>query len=137
MLIYKQIESFFEDLQLKHLSKYFASQAQHEKEHGDMFLSHINSRTGGKVSLESVIFPDIGLNDLLSVAHAYVSVEEQTTESIEELYDLAFNEKSYIDLPFIETMLQEQVSEEDEAQEFVTKLQNVKDIVLFDATFGG
>ncbi len=136
MLIYKQVESFFEDFQLKNLSEYFRKQSQEEKGHGDKFVQYINDRTGGKVQLSDVEFPNISLSDFSSVGDVYVSAEEATTESIESLYDLALNEKSYIDLGFLEEMLNEQVQEEDTAQEFSLKIKSVKDIVLFDATFG-
>lgn len=135
-LIYKQIQSYFEDLQLKKLADYFAHQALDENSHASKFIDHINDRTGGKVSLGEVDFPQLSLGDVNSVGDVYIQVEESTSESIEELYDLALSEKSYMDLGFLEEMLNEQVSEENEAQEFATKLRNVKDLVLFDATFG-
>ena len=137
MLVYKQIESYFEELQLKKLSSYFSKQAQHEKEHGDMFLKHINDRTGGKVSLGEVDAPIIGLSSIELIAEAYISIEEGTTESIEEIYGMALDEKSFMDLPFLSNMLSEQIEEEDSAQSFALKIKAVKDIVLFDATFEG
>jgi len=136
MLVYKQIEGYFEDLQLKNLANYFKDQAQHEKEHGDKFVQYIQNRTGGKLSLAEVDFPNLVLGEISAIADAYVALEEQTTESIEEIYDLALSEKSYMDLGFLEEMLNEQVEEEDSAQEFTGKIKLVKDLVLFDATFG-
>lgn len=137
MLIYKQFESYFEDLQLKKLAKYFKDQAQHEKEHGDKFVQYLNDRTGGRVILGEVDAPVLALVGLDSVGDYFISTEEATTLSIEEIYDLAFVERSFMDLGFLQDMLSEQVEEEDSAQEFALKIKQVKDIVLFDATFGG
>ena len=135
-LIYAQIQSFFEDLQLKKISEYFKKQSLHEAEHAQKFIQHLNDRTGGKVSIGEINAPNILLSSAESVGDIYVSVEEGTTESIESIYDLASDTKSFIDLPFLLSMLSEQVEEEDSSAEFALKLKNTKDLVLFDATLG-
>jgi len=136
MLLYRQIESYFQDFQLKGLAGYFAKQAEEEKGHALKFTNHINDRTGGKVTLGDIDAPNVALSDFSSIGDEYVKSEEGTTESIEALYFLALNEQSFIDLGFLEEMLNEQVEEEDSAQEFSLRIKSVKDIVLFDATFG-
>ena len=135
-LIYAQIASYFEDLQLKKISEYFRKQSDDEKSHADKFIAHINDRTGGEVSLASIPSPvsTQGMK-ILDIANTYVQTEESTTESIESLYDMANDEKSFIDLPFLLDMLQEQVSEEDEAQEFALKATKVTDLILWDSGF--
>jgi len=137
MLIYKQIEAHFESLELKNIAKYFGEQAQHEKEHGDKFLQHINDRIGGIVQVSGVDFPQMQLSEIDAIADTYVSVEEETTASIEKIYQMALQENSFIDLPFLLNMLNEQVEEEDSANYFSVRIRNVRDLVLFDATFGG
>ena len=79
--------------------------------------------------------PNLGDLSPSGIGELYVKREEATTESIESIYDLADSERSYVDLPFILEMLKEQVSEEDEASEFSMKAKNVKDFVLWDASF--
>jgi len=133
-LAYSQIESYFEDLQLKKLSAYFRKQSEEEKVHANRFIQYINDRTGGSVSIGDVPAPEIKTGNF-EIADLYIQIEESTTESIESLYELAQELKSYVDLPFILEMLSEQVKEEDEAQEFALKIRNVKDLVLFDASF--
>lgn len=136
VLIYLQIASYFESLQLKKISSYFMKHADEEKSHADKFIAHINDRTGGNLVLSEVPFNSNPENfDINTVIELYVSTEEQTTESIESIYDVALDEKSFIDLPFILEMLKEQVEEEDIAQEFARKARNVHDLVLWDATF--
>jgi ferritin len=132
---YMQIESYFEDLQLSNIAKYFRKQSDDEKQHANKFMNHINERTGGKVVLGEIISPTLDIKSLFDVAEIYVKAEEQTTDSIEGLYDLALTEKSYIDLGFLIEMLNEQIEEEDSASKLALNLEMVKDIVLFDATF--
>lgn len=133
--MYMQIASYFDTLQLKNLAKYFYDQATHEKEHGDKFVQYINSRIGGKYQWIP-IRPLENLDNINAIAEGYVKLEQSTTDSIESLYQLAFEEGSYMDLSFIMGFLTEQVEEEDSAEEFRLKIENCKDVVLFDATFG-
>jgi len=133
---YMQIQSLFEDMQLKHLADFFKNQSAGENDHANLFMNHINDRNGGKVTIDEINSPMINFSDINSIADFYVLTEQQTTESIESLYDLALEEKSYIDLPFLQKMLDEQVEEEDTSQTLALKLKTVKDIILFDATFG-
>lgn len=134
---YIQIESYFENLQLKNLAEFFKTQSAGENDHARLFINHINDRNGGKVTLEDINSPKTDFATVNDVADFYVLTEQQTTESIESLYDLALTEKSYIDLPFLSKMLDEQVEEEDTSQKFALNIKTVKDIVLFDATFKG
>jgi ferritin len=133
---YMQIQSLFEDMQLKNLAKFFKEQSAGENSHANLFMNHLNDRNGGKVTIGEVNAPVIDFSDINSIADFYVLTEQQTTESIESLYNLAFEEGSYIDLPFLSTLLQEQIEEEDISQRVAMNLKMTKDIVLFDATFG-
>jgi ferritin len=133
---YLTIHNYFENLQLKGLSSYFLKQADEEKGHAEKFNKYINDRVGGIIIISEVDAPNLNLTDFASIGDSYLKIEQDTTESIESIFELALGEKSYMDLPFIQEMLALQVSEEDEAQEFALKIKMVKDIVLFDATFG-
>lgn len=134
VLIYAQIQSYFESLQLKKIASYFKKQSVHEAEHAQKFIQHINDRTGGNVNIGEVNSPSLMLSSVESVGDTYILTEEETTESIESIYELASDMKSFIDFPFLLSMLSEQVEEEDSANEFSMKLKNTKDLVLFDAT---
>lgn len=134
---YMQIQSYFEDLQLKNLAKFFKEQASGENSHANLFMNHLNDRNGGKVIIGDVSAPRNDFSDISSIADFYVLTEQQTTASIESLYELALSERSYIDLDFLQSMLKEQVEEEDTSLRLSQNLKMAKDIVLFDATFEG
>lgn len=136
-LSYAQISSFFEDFQLSKLASYFMEQSKQEEDHARMFIKHVNDRIGGKVTIFETPQPTLSLSDWKSVGNEFIRIEQETTESIESLYDMALNEKSFIDLPFISSMLSEQVEEEDIALKFQMNISMVSDIVLFNNTFGG
>lgn len=132
---YLQIASYFEDLQLKNLADYFQEQASGEYGHAKLFIQHINDRIGGKVTIQEVEAPSLQISSIVDVGNLYVETEEGTTEAIEELYNFALENKSFIDLLFLSTMLNEQVEEEDSALSFKLKSSMTNDLVLFDATF--
>lgn len=132
---YMQVQSYFEDLQLKNLANFFKSQASGENDHANLFLNHVNDRFGGKVTIGEVNAPMVSFSSPEQVGEFYLLTEQQTTESIESLYELALSERSYIDLPFLQNLLSEQVEEEDTSQKFALNIKMAKDLVLFDATF--
>lgn len=134
--IYLQMSSIFEDYKLTNLASFFKKLSVEEKEHAQMFVNHLNSRTGGKVSISEIESPNVSETSFDQLGKLYVETEELTTEKIEEIMSVVRSESSYIDEPFILHMLGEQVQEEDEATIFYTRIQMVQDIVLFDATFG-
>jgi ferritin len=134
---YIQIYSHFEDLQLLKLSKKFKDQADEELGHSQQLIDYLNERLGGKVSVSEIPASDLQLVTLQDVANAYMETELLTTEMIQEIMEAVEVEKSYIDRKFVEEFLHQQIKEEDEADEFMKKTMLVKDILLFDATFGG
>jgi ferritin len=133
---YLQIASYFENVQLKNIAKFFYGEAKGEFKHANLFIKHLNERTGGEVYILDVPKPEIDLSSFTGVADSYIKTEEKTTILIENIYRIAFQEGSFIDLPFISELLAEQIEEENLANEFALRLKMVKDIVLFDATFG-
>lgn len=132
---YMQVQSFLEDLQLKNLADFFKEQSNGENGHANLFMNHINDRDGGQVKLGEVDAPKSDFTDINSIADFYVSTEQETTASIESLYDLALSTRSYIDLDFLQSMLKEQIEEEDTSLRLAMQLKSVKDIYLFDSTF--
>jgi ferritin len=132
-LVYAQIQSYFEGLQLKKIAEYFKKQSIQETEHAQKFIQHLNDRAGGKVTICEISPPILDLSSVESIGRIYILTEEGTTESIESIYELASDTKSFIDLPFLLDMLSEQVEEENSSVEFALKLKNTKDLVLFDA----
>ena len=133
-LKYMQVQSYFENLQLVGLSKFFKSQADGEHDHANLFMDYVNDRNG-MVIIVDVDAPKSDFSSIDDVANFYILTEQQTTESIESLYDMALSEKSYLDLGFLSKMLDEQVEEENTSQRIALNLKMVKDIVLYDKTF--
>lgn len=133
--IYQQVASYFEDMQLTKLADFFFGQADGEGGHAKILIDHLNNRTGGKVQIQTLEFPSLNLSNLNDIASLYVSTEEETTKAIEEIYKEAFSEGSFIDLPVISKLLDEQVEEEDLANKFACQTLLCTDMVLYNNTF--
>jgi len=136
MFAYKQIESYFEDKQLINLAEYFRKQSDHEREHGDMIVAYLHSRTGGSVKVEEIEDSSLEIIAPEQAGDLFVRLEELTTVSLEAIYGLILGEKSYVDLGFVQKMLVEQVEEEDIASQFAMQIKETKDIYVFNAVFG-
>jgi ferritin len=72
------------------------------------------------------------LQSVDDVANAIIDAEQNTTVSIEDIYDMALREKSYVDLPFLSHFLKLQYKEESDAVKFGGRLKAAKDLVLLD-----
>lgn len=133
--IYKQIWCLFEDKRLSNIGKYFKNQSKQEFEHSELFTQHLNDRVGGKVTLLDIPPLGISINSIEEVGDAFLTVEQETTERINKILELAIEQNSGIDKAFLLKMLDEQVEEENIADEFRQRMAAVTDFVLFDATF--
>jgi len=133
MVKYKMVATYFEQLKLKNLSKKFYNQADEEYQHYTEIIQYLNTR-GGKYIPTSITAPLLEISSPQEVGDIYYKVETDTTESLQSIAEMIYEEKSFIDVRFIEKYLKIQIAEEDEADTFRNSIQTVSDIVLFDAT---
>jgi ferritin len=131
---YKVIASYFEDLRLTKIAKKFYDQADEEYEHFSKIVKYLNTRLGGKYYPVEVDKPNLVISSPREVGQIYLDTEVGTTHSLEEIADMIYENKSLMDVTFIQEMLHIQIIEEDEADEFLKKINLVTDMVLFDAT---
>ena len=136
VLTYQMIQSYFEKMELHNLANYFKKHAKDEFKHGQKYIDYLNGRVGGDFKIGEIPAPNIQIDSSNSIGEIFLRTELETTESLEEIYELAVTQRSYIDLPYLLEMLDGQYHEEKEAQNFSKRFAMVKDLVLFDATFG-
>lgn len=134
-MVYKAIEIYFDKLFLTHIASFFHKQSHHERHHAVEIIHYLDKRTGGDAKVGQIQPANITINSLNDVAEIFIKTEEATTESIESLFELASDEKSYMDIPFISHFLNKQVDEEHDANKISSMLLNAKDLVLLDKMF--
>ncbi len=137
ILKYKLIASFYEDKQLKNIASKFHIQAEEEFSHFNKIIDYINTRLGGKYIPIEIITPIATFNSFEETGEYYLDVEVKTTESLEKIAEVIYDTNSFMDYDFINEMLKIQITEEDEADEFLCQIKLVRDIVLFDKSMEG
>lgn len=137
VLKYKLIASFYEDKQLRNIASKFHKQALEEISHFNKIIDYINTRLGGKYIPVEIVTPIVSFNSFEETAEYYLDVEIKTTESLEKIAEVIYDTNSFMDYEFINEMLKIQITEEDEADEFMCQIKLVRDIVLFDKLMEG
>ena len=124
--LYLSMENYFQSISLRGFAAWMRVQAQEEMTHAMKFYDFIHER-GGKVSLESIAKPEATWESPLAAFEAVLAHERHVTSLINDLVDLAINEKDHASNIFLQWFVSEQVEEESSAGEIVDKLKLIKD----------
>lgn len=92
-------------------SKFLYEHADEERMHM-MKLVHYSNERGGKAQLMDIEKPTDEFDSLLDVFEKVMEHEEYITESINNLYEVAINEKDYTTMNFLQWYITEQLEEE-------------------------
>ena len=120
--IYHGMEAYFATTPYEGFAKWMGLQRKEESEHADKFFNYIVDR-GGKVNLQAIGEPKCDYPSPLAVFQAALKHEQLVSASIGKLYEIALTEKDYASLVFLQWFLTEQVEEEKNVSDLVTKLE--------------
>jgi len=119
--LYLAMAAYFESIDLAGCAKWMYAQTQEEIVHGMKIYDFINER-GGRVKLDKIEAPQVEWESPLAVfEHAYAH-EQHVTSLINNLMNLAIEEKDHATQIFLQWFVTEQVEEEASANEVVQKL---------------
>ncbi|PHS02281.1 MAG: ferritin [Blastopirellula sp.] len=107
-------------------AKWLRLQSQEENSHAMRLYDFMIAR-GGKIVLQDIVAPPTDFDSIPDVFNRAQEQEQQVTEQIDSLYELAFKEKAFSALVELEWFIQEQVEEEKTAREIVHKFNLLKD----------
>ncbi len=124
--LYYAMEAYFEDQDLTGFANWMHVQAQEELLHAHKFFNYINER-GGRVKLDGIETPKNDWESPTEVFKEAYEHETKVTERINNLYDLALEEKDHATASFLKWFIDEQVEEEASADEIVNKLKRIGD----------
>ncbi len=124
--LYWSMSAYFEDLNLSGFGAWMRAQAQEEMLHAMKFYQFILER-GGRVKLASIEAPDTEWESPLAAFEAAYKHECYITERINNLVDLAREEKAHDADSFLKWFVDEQVEEEATADGVVQNLKLVGD----------
>lgn len=119
--LYLSMSAYFESMNLKGFANWMRTQAQEEMLHAMKFYSFINDR-GGRVVLSAIDGPPVKWDSPLAAFEDAYRHEQKVTGLINNLVDLAIEEKDHSAGAFLQWFVTEQVEEEASADAVVQKL---------------
>jgi ferritin len=124
--LYLSMVAYFESINLPGFASWMRVQTSEEKSHAMKMYDFIIER-GGRVTLEAIIKPAAEWKSPLAAFEAAYKHEQKITGLINDLFELAAKEKDHATGIFLQWFVTEQVEEEKNASEIVSKLQLLKD----------
>lgn len=119
--LYLSMAAYFEDIDLAGFANWMRVQAEEELEHGMKFYDYI-IRRGASVTLEAIEKPQTEWESPLAVFEHVLSHEQMVTGLINDLVDLAIQERDHATNNFLQWFVEEQVEEEENAMEMLAKV---------------
>ena len=110
--LYLSMNAYFKSVNLDGFANWMYYQAQEELEHSLKFYDFI-IRRGGKVQLQQIAAPSTEWNSPLAVFEATLEHEQKVTGLINDLVDVAHEERDHATNIFLQWFVSEQVEEEE------------------------
>lgn len=123
--LYLSMEAYFESVSLPGFATWMRVQTQEELMHIMKIYGFVNER-GGRVLLKSIDQPPTEWESPLAVFEASYKHEQKVTGLINDLVNLAIEQKDHATNSFLQWFVNEQVEEEDSADQVVQKLKMIK-----------
>ncbi len=112
------------DKGLKGVANWFAIQFKEEQDHAQILINYLLSR-GGRVLLEPIAAVDTEWDSVLAMFEQTLTHEQKVTSLINDLYNLAIEEKDHATRSMLTWFVDEQVEEEDSAREIIDQLRMI------------
>ena len=120
--LYLAMAGYFEDMNLKGFSAWMQVQAKEEQAHGMKFYGYLVEQCA-RIAIEALPAPQQEWGTPLAAFEHALAHEQKVTGHIHDLMDLAMKERDYATATMLQWFVKEQVEEEANATENVTKLQ--------------
>lgn len=124
--LYLAMSAYFQSTNLSGFANWMQIQAQEEMVHAMKFYDYINER-GGRVTLQTIEAPPKDWKSPLDVFDATLQHEQKVTSLINNLVDIAIEERDHATNIFLQWFVSEQVEEEDTANEMLQKIKLMAD----------
>ncbi len=118
---YLGMNAYFESNSLAGFAHWMRFQAQEEMLHAMKLYDYVNER-GGQVVLDAIAKPPAGWSSPQEVFDDVLAHEQKVTGLINDLMNLAMDERDHASMGFLQWFVSEQVEEEDSVGAVVDKL---------------
>ena len=119
--LYLSMEAYFKSLNLDGFANWMRVQTQEEVSHAMKIYEFIDER-GGRITLKAIEGPKTEWDSPLAVFNAVYEHEQKVTGLINNLVNLAIEEKDHATNTFLQWFVNEQVEEEASADQIVQQL---------------
>ncbi len=126
--LYLSMAAYFEDEDLSGFANWMRVQANEELEHGIKFYDYI-IRRGASVTLTAIEGPQTEWESPLAAFEHVLEHEKMVTGLINDLVNIAIEEKDHATNNFLQWFVEEQVEEEENAMELVGKVKRAQNSV--------
>jgi len=124
--LYLSMEAYFRSLNLNGFANWMRVQTQEEMFHVTKMYNFLDER-GGRITLKAIDGPPTEWNSPLAVFEAAYAHEQKVTGLINDMVNLAMEEKDHATNSFLQWFVNEQVEEESSADNIVQQLRMMKD----------
>lgn len=122
--LYLSMAAYFEDANLPGFANWMRIQFEEEQFHGMRFLNYLVER-GGRVKLEAIEKPRFEWNNVLEVFEETLEHEKHVTALINNIADIAEEEKDRATRNLLIWFIDEQVEEEGAAEKIINELKMI------------
>ena len=119
--LYLSMSAYFQSISLSGFANWMRIQAQEELVHAMRFYDFINERNG-RVSLYRVADPPVEWKDSVEIFEDILKHEQGVTKAINNLVNLAYDERDHATQIFLQWFVTEQIEEESTAADVLHKL---------------
>ena len=122
---YMAMASYCDSEDMDGFSHFLHEQSKEEYEHAMKFYDFIND-IDGRVTMQAMTEPKNDYNSFLEVFEEALAHEQLVTSKINNLLDLATEEKDYPTLQFLQWFIEEQVEEEASMKDIIAILERIE-----------
>lgn len=119
--LYLSMSAYFNDMGLPGFANWMYVQHQEELSHANKFFNYVNERSG-KVILKAIDQMPIDFDGVIDVVEKTLAHEQHVTGLIDNLVDIAVDERDHATQSFLQWFVDEQVEEEANVQEILDTL---------------
>lgn len=119
--LYLSFADYYEEEGLDGYANWYMIQAQEERDHALIFRNYLHDN-GERVKLLAIDMPDKEFSNFLEPLEAGLEHEKYVTSLINDIYAAAMEAKDYRAMKFLDWFIEEQMEEEDNADDMITKM---------------
>lgn len=117
---YLDIYSYYADKNLDGFGNWFHVQTQEERDHAMLFVKYLLNNSE-KVTLQDVQAPNLVFSNFREPANAAFEHEKKVTASINNIYAVAYEQKDFRTMQFLDWFVKEQGEEEKNTEDIIKK----------------